>query len=172
MTQIFFRIKRFTAASAVFAIVVLVVGCGGGDNSESASGADSTTPPVQQGSLSTASFLKKANAICKQATTQSQVGYVHYAERNRVPTSGPGLTAKAADFVNTIFTPIYQGQIDKLRALGAPAGDEATVTSIVGAMERGLAQSKAHPLEFIRSAPFFSEAAKLSVAYGMTDCSA
>jgi len=172
MAQTFLRNRKFLGVSVVLAVIVLVAGCGGGGGSESARDADSSIPTVQANSLSTKAFLKKANALCKETKTRSQVGYVHYAEANKVPSSGAGLSAKAAEFVTTVFTPIYQDQIDKLRALGAPQGDEAKITSIIGAMERGLAQSKAHPLEFIRSAPFFNEASKLSIAYGLAECSA
>ena len=172
MAQTFLRNRKFLGASVALVIVVLVAGCGGGGGSASAGDAESRTPTVQANSLSTKAFLKKANALCKQTKTRSQIGYVHYAEAHKVPSSGSGLTAKAAEFVTTVFTPIYQDQIDKLRALGAPRGDEAKITSIIEAMERGLAQSKAHPLGFIRSAPFFSEASKLSIAYGLGECSA
>jgi len=170
MEQNFLSIRKYLGASAVLAVMALLAGCGGGGTQGTSGG--SAASQVRSSSLSTKAYLKKANALCKRTKTRSQIGYVHYAQTHKVPSSGSGLTAKAADFVDTVFTPIYQGQINKLRALGAPKGDEAAVASIIAAMERGLAQSRANPLQFIRSAPFFGEASRLSVAYGMTECSA
>ena len=60
-----------------------------------------------------------------------------------------------------------------IRALGAPAGDEATVERILRATERGIAQIEADPEGAIEGPPpGLREAGRLARRYGSQECGA
>jgi hypothetical protein len=67
--------------------------------------------------------------------------------------------------------PIIQGQIDALRAVGAPSGDEATVTKILAAAQKGLNTVKSNPALLAGGgADSFGSFRKLAYPYGLTAC--
>jgi hypothetical protein len=70
--------------------------------------------------------------------------------------------------VNNTFVPNVQAAISGIRALGAPAGDEATVTSFLDTAQADLDKVKANPLQL--SASLFANFAKPAHAYGLTQC--
>lgn len=172
MGKIFLNIRAVLIFAAAL-ITLSAAGCGGGgDSQESASqgeaGGGEIT--VQSGSLSKADFIKRASAICVATSEKSRNGFIAYSQENNVPASGPGLAAKASDFVNTVFAPVFQEQIDKITSLGAPNGDEEQVSALVNAMQQGLEEGKQQPLLLIKGDPFLNRASKMAVAYGLPAC--
>jgi hypothetical protein len=65
-----------------------------------------------------------------------------------------------------------QDGIDRIRALGAPAGDEDQVKALLDAAQRGLDTLKDHPHQLAKggAAPAFDEANKLAGDYGLDQC--
>lgn len=127
---------------------------------------------VHTSSLSKPQYIKKASVICERVRKELASGFGEYGASHEVPASGPKAQAAAGDFINTIFAPIYQRQIDELSELGAPSGDEQEIEAILEAMQKGLQQSQEQPLAFIHGDPFFREAASLTARYGLVACSA
>lgn len=102
----------FPAASAA--------GCGGDEETAPA--------PTRQ------EFVAQADAICRSAeqdlTAQSRdLGFY-------VP---DGLDEEEAEFIEQEVIPFYQGQIDEIRELTPPTGDEERIEEALSAAERGLA---------------------------------
>jgi hypothetical protein len=64
-----------------------------------------------------------------------------------------------------------QSQIDQVRALGAPSGDEATVTNMLDVAQADLDKVKANPalLNSSKANPF-GDFAALAHPYGLTSC--
>jgi hypothetical protein len=141
---------------AGLAVAFVASGCG-------SSGSDTTA-------LSKAEVIARADRICSETKQKTQEGFVAYSEQNKVPKSGAGMSAMAADFVNTVFVPIYKSQIAQIEALRGPAADRKEAAEIIAAMRRGLSAGQRQPVAFIRGAPFFHEASTLAVAYGLKSC--
>jgi hypothetical protein len=160
------------AAFMVFVLLAVAAGCGGGDGSgsESKSVGDKSTVNTHTGSLSKKEFIRKAGAICLAAHERSAAEFAKYVNDHEVPTSGPGLIAKATDVVAKVFVPVYELQIEKINALGAPKGDLPQVNTMLTAMQQGIERAKQHPLQFIRRPTAFSRASKLATAYGLSAC--
>ncbi len=69
------------------------------------------------------------------------------------------------------MVPTIQGEIDGIKALGAPEGDEEQVTAITDAAQTALDQASDDPsLLTSGDADPFKEANDLANAYGLTEC--
>src|SRR4051794_22033304 len=111
--------SRFFGGLTLAAILVLGLGlaaCGGSDDNST----DSTAT-----ALSKSEFLKQGNAICATGQKATDQLANQTFSKNQKPTEAQleQFTSQAA--------PIVQQQIDGLRALGAPAADEAQVNAIL-----------------------------------------
>ena len=66
-----------------------------------------------------------------------------------------------------------QSQIDGIKALGAPTGDEAQVKAIVDSAQSALDKAKADPTVLLQNNPKndpFAKANQLGKSYGLTAC--
>ena len=66
-----------------------------------------------------------------------------------------------------------QSQIDGIKALGAPTGDEAQVKAIVDSAQSALDKAKADPTLMLQNNSKndpFAEANQLAKSYGLTAC--
>jgi hypothetical protein len=109
---------------AALAVAMLAAGCGGGDE-----GVDTT---ITVSSLSKPQFIKKTDVICYAAKTKMLAELSAYQrEHPNLPRSNPGTEA-----VTTILVPSLEGQLVKLRELGAPAGDVQQIEAMWVGLER------------------------------------
>lgn len=169
--------KKMSLLMGAACLILLLAGCGGGGDSQGTQAAQtgesgSSEVTVESGPLSKAQFVAQANKTCEATKKRIQEEYFVFAQKNKVPAAGPGVAGQAAEFVETIMGPLYQGQIERIAVLGAPGEDEETVSEIVDAMEQGLEEGRKKPLAFVRGAPFLHQASKLAVAYGLRSCTA
>ena len=134
-------------------LAMVAAGCGGGD--------DTTA------SLTPAQFKKQANAICKQQTEKRN-------EEIREAIAGLPkeklLPKKEREQLVLDTLPTYAETPSKLKALGAPEGDEKKVEEITEAMEKAAEDVEADPAKALVSTQQFFEASKLASEYGLTDC--
>jgi hypothetical protein len=137
------------------ALVLLVGGCGGGD--------DSTTA-----SLTKAQFVQKGNALCKERE-QERVEAVQ-SEIKTLKPGGSFSDAEQTALVVDVMVPNYEKVIANVGSLGAPEGDEAEVEEILAAMEKGLKDLKADPEEAIFTTAMLGDANELAVKYGLSNC--
>lgn len=139
---------------------LLAAGCGSDDNSDKQSFGTSVGS-ASTASLSKADFVTQANAVCKTANQElDQAGQA----------LGQNPTPEELDsFVTDNVTPTIQTELDAIRALGAPAGDEQTVNAILAAADSGLQRLQADPSLLTTGDPF-GEANQLADDYGLTVC--
>jgi hypothetical protein len=141
--------------AAVLAAALVVTGCGSSDSS-----ADS---------ISKAEFVKKADAVCKKGEEAVQKDFGAFAkthENVKKPTE-----ADYAELVDAVVVENVEKEVDDLRALGAPEGDEAKVEAMLQAREEGVKKAKDNPKAVVKgSEDVFGEASKLAKAYGLKDC--
>jgi len=145
--------STLSMAFAAFVVVVLAAGCGSSNSSSSTSTA----------ALSKAAFLSKGNAICTSGQQQQTAGEQALGKSP----SQAQLTA----YLTGLVVPNIQSQIDGIKALGAPSGDEATVTNFLGLAQADLNKVKSDPalLAGGKSDPF-ADFAKVAHPYGLTAC--
>jgi hypothetical protein len=146
---------RWKTVALLFALAALIAGCGS-DNSSS----DSSSSTA----LTKSEFLKQGNAICAKGNKE-----INQAQGDLGPQSSQ---ADIEAFVTDTIIPSIQGQVDDLRALTPPAGDEQTVDEILTAAEDGLAKAKQDPASLTGGGDPFAKANKLATDYGLTACGA
>jgi hypothetical protein len=161
-----------TAASGSGGGEATAGGTQGDSGSQAAGEGDEGGVSVQAGSLSKEEFVKRAGAICRLTQERARGRFLAFAARNRkVPSSGPKLEAKVAEFVDRVGIPTFEEQIEKIRELGAPSGDEEQVEAILAAMRGALQRGHEDPTTVIRSHEDFLEPSRLANEYGLKACS-
>lgn len=139
--------RRLTLVASVAVVSVgTLVGCG-----------SSSKPAITK-----TAFLSKANAICTQG---NRVTNAAGAKLGNSPTR-----AQIVGVVETQFVPSIQGSISSIRALGAPSGDQAKVTSMLNLAQADLNKVKSNPLLLVGNSTPFADFAKVAHPYGLTEC--
>jgi hypothetical protein len=164
----------------VAAIAVLVGGCGGGSDStgtagtgggaEAKSGNGSAAEAAS--SLSKSEFVEKADAICNRDKRQGLAEMSTYVKEKGAESASPqAKIALLREALQAVFLPKVQDQIDEIRALGAPQGDEQEVEAFLAALQEGLdAASKAATPTNALFGQSFKRSGELARAYGLTAC--
>jgi hypothetical protein len=147
------------AIVAVLAVVSIVAGCGGGDSG-------TTTDAISK-----AAFIKKADAICKRGTERMQRKILAVLRtKNGIRKPRP---SESKMLVGEIIVPSVRTEVQALRALEIPAGDEDRVEAMIGALEEGLETAEDSPQAVASSSDVvFGIASRIAGEYGLTDCGA
>ena len=151
--------SRVRIALGLLAIVALaLIGSGCGDDDESGdSGGESLTK---------AEYVKEGNAICSAGTAEIAAAA---QERGLGPSS---TEAEVAAFATEVLIPSATDQVEQLRELTPPEGDEETVQEFLDASDEGIATLEEDPAAFGSGPDPFAEANKLLNDYGLTVCGA
>jgi hypothetical protein len=147
-------------------------GCGeGGSNSQTdAANGENGDVTTHAAAITKAVFIKKADAICLAAKERASEEFQIYLRKNKVPSAGPGMVAKAHDVVDTILAPAFELQVEKISGLGAPPKDVTQVNEILVAMEQSVERMKEQPLQFIQKGTALNRVSRLAKGYGLTAC--
>lgn len=149
------KASSFVVAAALAAL--LAAGCGGGDQSETAT-------------LSKHQFLKQANAICKEsAEAQAAAFRKGLAEVEKSQANG---NKNLEELRRMLAEPTYRAvatMIDEVSALGLPADDEEAAKKVIEEFEAGLEKAEADPATFL-TGKAFQKADDEADSYGMNDC--
>jgi hypothetical protein len=134
----------------------VAAGCGGDDDDGGDGGGDA---------LSKEEFVAQGNEICTEGNAEIEAG-----AQEAFPEGQP--TPETAEaFVNDTLVPSVQGQIDDLRDLGIPEGDEDQVTEILDKAELALQDLKEDPtLAIGQGEDPFAEVNQELTDYGLTAC--
>lgn len=152
-TQNHSRRLRFTMMAAAVLVGGVVAGCG----SSGSSGSTSTA------ALSKTAYLAKANAICKAGNVKQQTDQTALGKH---PSQ-----AQITSYVTGTQVPNIQSQIDQIKALGAPSGDEAVVNKYLAAAQVDLDKIKSDPsLAYSAKSDPFADFAAIAHPYGLTAC--
>jgi hypothetical protein len=143
-------------AAAVLLVIgaVAVAGCGGSDDTSSTATA-----------ISKDDFIAQADQICAAGNKADA------AASKEAFSGGQPTEAEVASYVTDSVVPSIQGQIDDIRALGAPEGDEAEVNSFLDTAQEALDQVEADPSAITTSGEDpFDQTNRLMTVYGITEC--
>jgi hypothetical protein len=148
------------AAASLIVCGLLAAGCGSSSKAKSTA----TTPAISK-----AQFLAEGNAICKQGERrlESTRRALEKQFGHREPT-----VAEVAAYVTSSFAPLIQGQISALRALGAPAGEQAKVANLLNVAQTDLERVKSNPGALVKEQHPFANFARSAHAYGLKECAA
>lgn len=153
---------RVLALAAMVALAgLLVAGCG-----SSKSKSTSTATVAAKPALTKAEFVAQANAICREGNKQNATAQKTLAKAigNKQPTA-----VEVKGFANAYFIPNIQSQIDRIKALAAPAGEQATVTHVLDIAQTDLNAVKSDPVSLLTHNPFV-HFARIAHAYGLRSC--
>jgi ABC-type glycerol-3-phosphate transport system substrate-binding protein len=144
-------------AIAVLAIASMAVaGCGSSSKS-SASSSTSTT------AITKAEFLAKGNAICIKNQARNKAAQAKFGNH---PTK-----AQFTSYINTTLLPGIQNSINAIKALGAPPGDQATITKMLNLAQADVNKIKANPTSLLTSKTNpFTNFANVAHPYGLKEC--
>jgi len=160
--------RRFAVLlTAAIATVGIAAGCGDDDGSGSESGggsiATSTQPRPQ--------FVKQASEICSRERQDVPQRIAAYQEKNPPGDKPPDVAQ--ADGVQAVILPVLESEVDRIRDLGAPAGDEEQVEAILTGQQEAndeVAELEKIPPEEDGWERYFDSTNKLMVAYGLDAC--
>jgi hypothetical protein len=144
--------------AALTALVLLALaGCGTSGKTTS-----SATSATQGPSISKATFVAKANAICTKGNAENKA-------------AGAKLGANPSEvqvvaFVKGHEVPAIQAQLDAIKALGSPPGDEAKVAKMLALGQAGVDAVKSEPTLVTTGADVFAHFAQLAHPYGLVAC--
>jgi hypothetical protein len=143
-------------------VVLALAGCGGGGSS----GSDSTSasPP-----LGTAQFIKRADAICRQAHRELRAQFAAYRREKELNNRMPAQSERE-DIAVTIIVPNIRGQAEKLGELGPPKGEEAEAAAVVSAVENVANEAESEPLSVLATSAW-SEVREVARKMGLSECS-
>jgi hypothetical protein len=147
---------------APLAVAGALAGCGGGG--EAAAGTTVTTS-----SHSKAEFIKLASAICDRDRASLSPELERYMQQH----GGAAKTKSEAlaEAIQAIFIPKAEAQVDEIRAIGAPRGDEQQVERFLVATEEAVAAAREarSPTES-QLGEYFKRSAALASEYGLDHC--
>jgi ABC-type lipoprotein release transport system permease subunit len=146
------RIKATILVAAAVALVGIVAGCG----SSSDDNGDSSTS-----SLTKAAWITQADAICQQGNQQINQA-AHQTFGNQKPS-----TAQVQQFVTGTAIPSTQSQVDKIKALGAPSGEEDQVNKLLDTVQADIDKAKS---QGDISNATFADGNALATQYGLKVC--
>jgi hypothetical protein len=152
-------IRKISLAVVALLASAALAACGGGDDNAGASGSDQT---VTTSSHSKAEFVKLANRICDRDRTQLATKLGVYLQQHE--NEGKSERELAGDAMAAVLLPVLAVQVEEIRALGAPSGDEKTVEELLAALQAAVDKGNALDPEDLRPS------AKLARAYGVSSC--
>lgn len=142
-------------------IALVAAGCGGSDDSNSESTA----------SLTKAEFVKEGNAICTKGNAKIESEFEAFTkDRNLSENKAPSKVVQE-EAAEEILIPLISSQVEELRALGAPEGDEGEVEKILTGAEEAIEEGEEDPASLLGNGPGkFKEVNKQAREYGLTVC--
>jgi hypothetical protein len=137
-------------------MVALMAGCGGGSSGQSSS-------------VSKAAFIKKVDAVCQKGTERMQRAILVFLEQHK-GVQRPN-KAQSEKLVGTAVVPSVKTELNELKALDPPEGDEDRVNAIISALEEGLEIAEDNPEAVVASSDaVFGISGRLAGEYGAEVC--
>jgi hypothetical protein len=154
--------KGFLALLAsVVAIALVAAGCG--------SSSDTTEESTSEATLTKSEFLKQGNAICAAGNKEIEEGFEEFGKENNLSENKAPTEAQFEEISETVLVPGVSKQLEGLRSLGTPEGDEGELDELLSNAEGELEEVEEDPSVLSKEDPF-AEVNKEARAYGLTVC--
>ncbi len=128
------------AAAALIAITLIAVGCGSGDDDGTDDGTTGATA-----SLTKAEFVEQGNEICAEGNEELESGIQEFAEENGLSGNDQPTEEQVEELAGDILLPSIAKQVEGLRDLGAPSGEEKEVNAFLDKAESTVEEVEADP---------------------------
>lgn len=135
-----------------------LAGCGGDDDGSATAE-----------SLTKAQFVKQADGICAKYNRKGERQFQKVVETLNLDQGEPKRDV-AAKGVAAVAIPILEEQIEELRALPVPEGEEQEIELIIERQEQSLEKVEDEPLFRVSGNPY-EELNKPAADYGLVECS-
>ncbi len=145
---------------AALVVGVCVAGCGSSSNS---------TSTETTAAISKAEFVAKGNAVCVKGEKAQEAEINAYVKKHGLENKKPS-KAQEAELVEAVLVPNVQSQIDGVKALGAPSGEEQQVSSALELSQQTLEKIEANPELAFGNNDTFAAAGKQLHALGLKEC--
>jgi hypothetical protein len=155
--------RRLIGALSIGALLfasLLVAGCG----------SSSSTTTTTTAAISKAEFVSKGNAICLAGNKKEKAETMAFYKKIGISEKEAPSKAQANELVETVLAPGIQSQIDSVKALGAPSGEEQQVTSALESAQETLNKIKAKPEQLFSNQNPFKATGEQLHALGLTQC--
>jgi hypothetical protein len=151
---------------AIASLALVAVGCGGGDDSTTTDTGTSGATGASGAPLTKEAFITQADAICKAS------GDAIGKQANQVFSGQQPSQAEVDQFANEVVVPGLREQLDGIRALTPPEGDEDQINAILDAVDEATNQVEADPslLQASDNEGLFAQANQLAQDYGLKEC--
>jgi hypothetical protein len=143
--------------AALVALAAIVAGCGGGDDSD-----------TNSDSLTKAEFIKQGDAICEKANEQSEAEAEKFSKENDFKLERP-TKKQLEEAVSEILVPNFKRQVEDLKTLGVPEGDEEQVEEMISSLETAADEIEGDP-SLVFEGQVLKEPAQLAEDYGFEVC--
>jgi hypothetical protein len=150
------KTRRIALVGAVLAFALIVVGCGDDDDTSTVA-------------LTKAQFVKEGNAICKAGNEEINSEFEKFADENNVNQRKQPTDAQLEEIAEEFLLPSISEQIEEVRALGAPEGEEDAVNAFLDNAEAEVEEIEGDPS--LLAEDTFVEVNKEARALGLTACS-
>jgi hypothetical protein len=150
---------------ATLAALLVAAGCG-------SSGSDEVT--VQTGSLSKATFIKKADAICEAARSEFLAKLQRFLkDHQKILVSGDVEAKKALlpEILESLLQPNIEGQVEQISTLGAPKGYAPEVAAFLNALQSRMNKALENPPGFSTTPTPFVVAENIARRATLKGCS-
>jgi hypothetical protein len=140
--------------AGVLAVALVAAGCGG-----------SSAP------LTKAELIEQGDAICAQGAKQIQTEATAFINEKDPKEKQVGLTtAEYSHITKTILIPMLKQEVEEVRALKAPSGEEKKVAALFAVFAKGVKASEKEPGNIYARAEALAQANKALQAYGFKSC--
>jgi hypothetical protein len=148
-------------------IALVAAGCGGDDDDDTAATTTTAATGAAGGEpLSKQQFISEANAICKQGNKE-----IDQAAREVFDRGNPPSQEEQEQFITEQALPNTQAQIDGIRALTPPEGDEEQITTILDEAQQVVDELEQDPSSLTEGGQDpFADVNKQLREYGITAC--
>lgn len=158
------RGRSIAPLAGVLAVALILVGCGGGGSDATSGGGDSTA------SLSKAEFIKEADAICSKGGEQAQSEFAAFGKKNKIPEGKEPTTAQWEEIGTQILVPALRQQVDEIRQLELPAGDEAQIEAFLEGVDGAVEEVEEKPEIAKEPSKTLTDAHQTINGYGFKVC--
>jgi hypothetical protein len=153
--------RAILVVAGVLAVGAIGLGCGSDGSTEVTASADVEKP----------TYLKKADAVCKQANIRIEDGWEDFVKsKGGDPTAAFEGQDAENEFATTVVLPGKQWQVDEMAKLTAPEEDAKEVEAILAAYQEGIDVGEEDPSRVTSTQGVFKYAAKTAENYGLREC--
>lgn len=146
--------------AGVLAVALFAVGCG--------SSSDTTGSTA---SLTKAEFLKQGNVICAAGNKEINAGFEQFSKEKGFSKKNQPTQADFEEGAEEVVVPSVRKQIDQIRELGAPEGEEEKVEAFLDNAEAQLEKGEEDAsLLADENNDLFASVKKEADAIGLTSC--